>query len=188
MDRINKELLNTFIEEANKKSDTDGEIYFIFSESTAYEHDKREDAINSIIGNTNEFYISDMNEFLAYPSREFVYDTYTREINKFKRKDKIFALATKMGFEIMPSVTNTTEQSFILNTGTFEIKLTLKNNLLFSLLIFDSAADTPSRLEHKGFFTFANIIDGFMRYNNFFKNNIFDIKRMKRDYNLKSLV
>lgn len=186
MDKINKELLNTLIEEANKKSDADGEIYFIFSENTAYSHDKRDETIKEIIGNLNEFYISNMDEFLAYPAREVVYDTYTREISKFKRKDKIFTLATKMGFEIMPSVTNTTEQSFILNTGTFEIKLTLKNNLLFSLLIFDSAA--ASRLEHKGFFTFANIIDGFMRYNNFFKKNTFDIMSMKRDFSLKCLV
>ena len=46
MDRINKELLNTLIEEANKKSDTDGEIYFIFSESTAYEHDRQREGCN----------------------------------------------------------------------------------------------------------------------------------------------
>jgi hypothetical protein len=138
--------IEELIKEANRRSEETGEVFFVLSStSEVIQKDlqqKRDEVIDIIIDEPN-YYISNVLEY----SRHSIYDTETRETDKYKRLEHIYQSLSEIGFTPKFDIGDNIEKTF---TGYGTI-LTLKPNLMIDVKLFGDVF-------YNGFFSISKII------------------------------
>jgi len=93
MDRELEEAIDKCLDLSKKIND----ITFIFRKDTSYSDDSETD-----------YQVSDISMILNYPSRVPIYDSQFKQLNKYRKFDRVYSVISKLGFS--PSVSNLGER------------------------------------------------------------------------------
>lgn len=130
MKYIKEEIPQNLIDECNKLSEENNEIYYIF------DNQLEDDEIQT-------YFVGNINDFNTMPSRFSYYDSEMRIIGRWERYNHVINFIKKIGLEDgLSNFGGEFEQSFFRSFGNSKIILRIKPNLNLTLIYNDENGDT----------------------------------------------
>ena len=169
--------MNRQLEEAIDKcldlSKKINDITFIFRKDTSYSDDSETD-----------YQVSDISMIENYPSRVPIYDSQFKQLNKYRKFDRVYSVISKLGFS--PSVSNLGERYEQVFTREIELNgyktilnLRLQPNLLCKIdYIYSNGLISP----YKGYFEYNRV------YASLAKLEDMDIKQFLREITIDEIL